>query len=178
MVLMRRAWTPAMSSRPDSTSCFLISPQELRPLVPAEHDDVSEVEPFAIDHPKHEVAHSLGQAGSLGDFDLLQLDAVGTNKPWRSTLISEEPAGECCNLPRVAKVDPASITLNGKRIDPAASYRVTVNSFLASGGDGFAVLTEGKDPLTGVIDVDAFDAYLRANNPLTPPALGRITRLP
>ena len=29
---------------------------------------------------------------------------------------------------------------------PAAPYRVTVNSFLADGGDGFTVLTEGTDP--------------------------------
>jgi 5'-nucleotidase len=76
------------------------------------------------------------------------------------------------------KVDPASITLNGTTIDPTASYRVTVNNFMASGGDGLTVLTQGKEPLTGVIDLDAFDAYARANNPLTPPELGRITRIP
>ncbi|WP_375764761.1 bifunctional metallophosphatase/5'-nucleotidase [Archangium gephyra] len=76
------------------------------------------------------------------------------------------------------KVDPASITLDGTPIDPAANYRVTVNNFLAAGGDGLVVLTEGKDPLTGVIDLDALDAYTRANNPLTPPALGRVTRVP
>lgn len=76
------------------------------------------------------------------------------------------------------KVDPASITLNGTTVEPTASYRVTVNNFMASGGDGLTVLTQGKEPLTGVIDLDAFDAYTRANNPLTPPESGRITRLP
>ncbi|HYO52645.1 bifunctional metallophosphatase/5'-nucleotidase [Archangium sp.] len=76
------------------------------------------------------------------------------------------------------KVDPASITFNGSPIDLVANYRVTVNNFMASGGDGLTVLTQGKDPLTGVIDLDAVDAYLRANNPLTPPALGRITLVP
>ncbi len=35
------------------------------------------------------------------------------------------------------------MTLNGQRIDPAASYRVTVNNYLAVGGDGFTVL-EGR----------------------------------
>ncbi len=76
------------------------------------------------------------------------------------------------------KVDPASITLHGTPIDPAANYRVTVNNFMAAGGDGLAVLTQGKDPLTGVIDLDALDAYTRVNNPLTVPALGRVTRIP
>jgi 5'-nucleotidase len=82
------------------------------------------------------------------------------------------------SAPRGDKVDPASITLHGTRIDPAASYRVTVNNFMASGGDGYTVLTQGKDFLTGALDVDALDAYLRANNPVSPPALGRVTQLP
>ncbi|WP_257458690.1 bifunctional metallophosphatase/5'-nucleotidase [Archangium lipolyticum] len=82
------------------------------------------------------------------------------------------------SAPRGSKVNPESIIFNGVTIDPAASYRVTVNNFMASGGDGYTVLTEGKDPLTGAIDVDALDAYLRANIPVTPPALGRITMIP
>jgi 5'-nucleotidase len=82
------------------------------------------------------------------------------------------------SAPAGSKIDPASITLNGVTLDPEASYRVTVNNFMAAGGDGYVVLTEGKDPLTGAIDLDAFDAYTRANNPLPTPQLGRITRLP
>lgn len=76
------------------------------------------------------------------------------------------------------KIDPASITLNGTTIDPAASYRVTVNNFMASGGDGFTVFTQGTDVRTGPIDLDALDTYLRAQNPLTPPSTGRIIRVP
>lgn len=79
------------------------------------------------------------------------------------------PAGE--------KVDPSTILLDGVAVDPAASYRVTVNSFLATGGDGFTVLAEGTDRLGGAVDVDALEAYLQANNPLAPPALSRITRI-
>src|SRR5262249_57213288 len=33
--------------------------------------------------------------------------------------------------------------LDGRPVDPAASYRVTVNDYLASGGDGFTVAKEG-----------------------------------
>lgn len=73
------------------------------------------------------------------------------------------------------KVDPASITLNGAPIDPAASYRVTVNSFLADGGDGFTVLREGTDRIGGGVDLDAFIAYLTAHSPVTGPAPTRAT---
>ncbi|WP_256561110.1 bifunctional metallophosphatase/5'-nucleotidase [Pyxidicoccus xibeiensis] len=82
------------------------------------------------------------------------------------------------SAPRGSKVDPASITLNGVTVDPAANYRVTVNNFMAGGGDGLAVLTEGKDPRTGPIDTDVLEAYTRANNPMPTPALGRVTLLP
>jgi 5'-nucleotidase len=39
------------------------------------------------------------------------------------------------------------MSLNGQRIDPAASYRVTVNNFLSVGGDGFTVFKEGTGQL-------------------------------
>ena len=75
------------------------------------------------------------------------------------------------------KVNPASITLNGAPVDPAASYRVTVNSFLADGGDGFTVLTQGTGRVNGRVDLDAFVDYLTANSPVTPPAPTRVTKL-
>ncbi len=76
------------------------------------------------------------------------------------------------------KVDPASITLNGVPVDPTASYRVTVNSFLADGGDGFAAFAEGTDRVGGGGDLDAFTAYLGANSPVAPPVPNRVTPLP
>lgn len=66
-------------------------------------------------------------------------------------------AGNACN----ARV--TAMTINGVPVDPAASYRVTVNSFLADGGDGFVVLKSGTDRLGGAVDTDAFEAYLQAN---------------
>jgi 5'-nucleotidase len=73
------------------------------------------------------------------------------------------------------KVDPASITINGTPIDLAASYRVTVNSFLADGGDGFSVLIGGTERLGGPIDLDAMVAYFEANSPIPPGPQDRIT---
>jgi 5'-nucleotidase len=72
----------------------------------------------------------------------------------------------------------SSVTLNGTPIDPFGSYRVTVNAFLASGGDGFPVLRDGTDRMTGTTDVDALGSYLGAGAPVSPPPLNRITRLP
>ena len=69
-----------------------------------------------------------------------------------------------------------SMELDDRPIDPAAHYRVTVNNFLASGGDGFSVLNAGTDTFDAGLDLDALEAWL-ASNP-TAPAVGRITRKP
>jgi 5'-nucleotidase len=69
------------------------------------------------------------------------------------------------------------MTLNGAPIDPAATYRVTVNNFLSLGGDGFTVLKEGQAPLTGPYDVDALQAYFQANSPIGPTPGNRIERV-
>ena len=66
-------------------------------------------------------------------------------------------------------------SLNGRPIDAAASYRVTVNSFLASGGDGFTVLTEGRDRRDAGLDLDALEAWLAPGREV--PKLGRTRNL-
>lgn len=70
------------------------------------------------------------------------------------------------------------VKLDGKPLDPKANYRVTVNDYLLTGGDRFAVLREGTDSEAGPIDVAALEAYFAAHSPVAPPALGRIKRLP
>lgn len=76
------------------------------------------------------------------------------------------------------KVDPASMKLFGVTIDPVKEYRVTVNSFLAGGGDGFGVLVGGADKLGGVTDIEALEAYFADNSPVAPPPLDRVTLVP
>ncbi|EGX59460.1 secreted 5'-nucleotidase [Streptomyces zinciresistens K42] len=72
-----------------------------------------------------------------------------------------------------------SIRLNGAAIDPAASYRVATNNFLAGGGDGFTTLGQGTNDLVGTDDLSVLADYLTANssaaNPIAPPAADRIT---
>ncbi|MER5907268.1 bifunctional metallophosphatase/5'-nucleotidase [Streptomyces mirabilis] len=78
-----------------------------------------------------------------------------------------------------ARVVADSIKLNGAAIDPAATYRVAMNSFLAGGGDGFAELGKGADVLVGGDDLAAFESYLTANSsaaaPYPVPTADRIT---
>ena len=72
----------------------------------------------------------------------------------------------------------SSLALGGTPIDPAATYRVTTNDFLANGGDGFTLLTGGTDRVTAPgFDVDALTAYLGANSPVPPGPANRITRI-
>ena len=74
------------------------------------------------------------------------------------------------------RVVAGSVMLEGKPIEGAANYRVTVNSFLAAGGDSFPVFKLGRDTRTGMMDVDAFEAHVARGAAIAPSA-ARITRL-
>ena len=51
------------------------------------------------------------------------------------------------------------IVSNGQVLNPTKTYRITVNNFMANGGDGFTVLLGGTDRLGGAQDIDALTAY-------------------
>ncbi|HZN71433.1 MAG TPA: bifunctional metallophosphatase/5'-nucleotidase [Micromonosporaceae bacterium] len=71
----------------------------------------------------------------------------------------------------------SGMTLNGVAIDPAATYRVTTNDFLANGGDGFTNLRLGTNRVTAPgFDVDALTAHLDPG-PVAPGPANRITRV-
>lgn len=78
-----------------------------------------------------------------------------------------------------------TLVADGVVVEPTRTWRVTVNNFLADGGDGFTTLKGGTDRLGGAQDIDALSAYLaayKAPNPAYDPAavgLGkpRIVRL-
>ena len=79
---------------------------------------------------------------------------------------------------QVPHVIDGSVTINGVAVDKTASYRVAMNNFLASGGDGFTVFNEGTNPLGGEIDLDAAVNYFMHNSPVSPGPQNRITRDP
>ena len=66
-----------------------------------------------------------------------------------------------------------AITFNSQPIEPAATYRVVVNNYLASGGDGLTGFTAGTDLVdTGIVDIDALIAWIAPGR--SPPAIGRV----
>jgi len=67
---------------------------------------------------------------------------------------------------------------SGAPINPAATYRVTVNSFLAGGGDNFTILNEGQNRVVGPVDLDALVGYIEAlPQPFSASVEGRIQRV-
>ncbi|MCI0584459.1 MAG: bifunctional metallophosphatase/5'-nucleotidase [Chloroflexi bacterium] len=76
-----------------------------------------------------------------------------------------------------SKVDIASIMIDGVPIVGGNNYRVAMNNFLATGGDGFSVFTGCTNPLGGEIDLDVLVTYFEANSPVAPGPQNRITRL-
>jgi 5'-nucleotidase len=75
------------------------------------------------------------------------------------------------------RVPPDRMMLDGKPIDPAAPYRITINEYLAGGGDGFSVAKQGTAKQYGGYDAEALLAFFRSNGAVAPPAPSRILRL-
>ena len=78
----------------------------------------------------------------------------------------------------VGTITPGSVMIDGAPVVLSGTYRVAMNNFLASGGDGFSVFNLGTDQLGGEIDLDALVNYFGANSPVAPGPQDRITRLP
>ncbi len=79
------------------------------------------------------------------------------------------PGGAACN-----KVDATSLKLNGAAIVPTGKYRVTVNSFLADGGDQLYEFTLGTERVGGAQDIDALADYFARHHSISPGQLNRI----
>jgi 5'-nucleotidase len=76
-------------------------------------------------------------------------------------------------------VTVSNVMLNGSPLNPAGTYDVTVNSFLADGGDNFTTLGEVTSLRKGGDnDLDALIAYFAANSPVAPPSTDRVNELP
>jgi len=61
------------------------------------------------------------------------------------------------------------ITVNGKQVDPTSKFRVGSFSFLLAGGDNFSTFKSGTNTKdSGLVDYEAWIAYLKANTPVKP----------
>ncbi|KPC99270.1 Endonuclease YhcR precursor [Geobacillus sp. BCO2] len=111
-----------------------------------------------------QIRQLLNQQWQQGQTRMLQISGL------RYTWSASKPVGE--------KVIDIQLP-GGTPLKPDAEYTVTVNSFLADGGDGFTVLTHGTNREVGPVDLDALVSYIRGlEQPFSARIEGRINRLP
>jgi 5'-nucleotidase len=93
---------------------------------------------------------------------------LGVSKGLTYTYDASQPDG--------SRIIAKSLKLNGAVLDPAGSYRVTTNSFLAAGGDNFATLGKGTDrTTTGDNDLTMLVNYFAQHTPVTADPVFRST---
>lgn len=67
------------------------------------------------------------------------------------------------------------VTVAGTPLDPAETYVVVANDFLAGGGDGFTAFTEARHTAGAGNDLEALNSYLSSRGPVAPPPTDRIS---
>ncbi len=132
------------------------------------YGDIFTVQPFA----NQLVTRSFSGARLLALLEQ-QFDDVG----FVQTFSVSEGFAFSYDLNRAVGSRLVSAGLNGQPIDPAQVYRVTMNSFLASGGDSFTLFTEGTDSVVGPLDLEAMEGWLAAAEVRALPPTGRVTDL-
>jgi 5'-nucleotidase len=75
------------------------------------------------------------------------------------------------------RIVPGSMKLNGTPVELDQTYRITVNNFMAGGGDNFTVLLQGTNVQAGDIDSVVAKLYFRVKGIVNAPTLDRISRL-
>lgn len=102
-------------------------------------------------------------------------EGLDDNQP-RQLLSASSGFAFTYDLSRPAGSRIAAMTLDGRPIDPALTYRVSVNSFLANGGDSFATLAKQRDAaISPLTDVEALEAWLSGSTPRAVPSEERGT---
>jgi 5'-nucleotidase len=98
---------------------------------------------------------------------------LGVSEGFTYTLDRTVVDGDCTG------VQITDVALNGTPLDPAATYLVTVNNFLADGGDNFGTFAQVDASLRegAGVDLDAFVAYLGKFSPVDPPGTDRVHEL-
>lgn len=94
---------------------------------------------------------------------------LGTSAGFSYTYVVDAPRG----------THVVDMWLNGAPIDPAGSYVVAANSFLAVGGDNFTTFAAQTDRVdTGILDLQAAIDYFAAHPLVLPADLGRSVVVP
>ena len=99
---------------------------------------------------------------------------LGVSEGFTYDLATTIVAGDCISI------SVTNVEVNGVPLDASAEYMVTVNNFLADGGDNFT--TFGTiDPslrIDGGNDLDALINYLSSFSPVDPPETDRVNEIP
>jgi len=110
-----------------------------------------------------------------------QCQPTGSSRPFLHLGVSEGftydlaktiVAGDCTS------VTVSNVMLNGAALNPAGTYNVTVNNFLADGGDNFGTFAGLGPRLDGGNDLLALTNYLGTFSPVSPPSTDRVNELP
>jgi 5'-nucleotidase len=98
---------------------------------------------------------------------------LGVSNGFTYDLAKTIVAGTCTS------VTISNVKLNGVALNPAQLYNVTVNNFLADGGDNFTTFGTVTGPrLDGGNDLQALINYFGAYSPVSPPSIDRVNELP
>ncbi|MCP4966851.1 MAG: bifunctional metallophosphatase/5'-nucleotidase [bacterium] len=98
---------------------------------------------------------------------------LGVSEGFTYDLATTVAAGDCTS------VTISNVVLDGAPLNPTATYNVTVNSFLADGGDNFGTFATITAPrIDGGVDLQALVNYLGTFGPVAPPSTDRVNELP
>lgn len=81
------------------------------------------------------------------------------------------------DLKRSAGARLVSLEVGGKPMEPEKIYKVTTNSFLAEGGDGYGALRAGREVARDASLSEVICDYLKATGMVSAPKLGRLVRV-
>ena len=68
--------------------------------------------------------------------------------------------------PEGAHIARDSVVINGQPLQLNREYRITVNNYLADGGDNLPILREGRNRVAGVLNLDALVDYFGRRSPV------------
>ena len=99
---------------------------------------------------------------------------LGVSEGFTYDLTKTIVAGDCTS------VAVSNVMLNGVHLDLTANYLVTVNSFIAAGGDNFDTFAtiDPSTMLDGGNDLGALVNYFSMFSPVAPPSTDRVNELP
>jgi 5'-nucleotidase len=144
-------------------------------LIPKENGAVSYGDLFASQPFRNRLVTMTLSGSQLKD--MLEQQWLDPKRPRILQVSNGFSYGWDASKPFGERVVADKMMLNGRPIEPATGYRVTVNDYLAVGGDGFTIAKQGASPQYGGYDADALFAFFKAHGPIGPLPPTRILRV-